>query len=266
MGRETKELLRRLARASRGGLVSVARSAVALGVPRTSAAARLASLERQGWVRRLRRGWYLVLPLEASAKQPVAIEDPWILARELFSPCYIGGWSAAEYWGLTEQLFRSTFVVTAANARSTTEQILGAEFRLVRVAPRRIRNVTTVWRGRERVDVSDAERTLADGLISPEWVGGVRHLADIMMRYRESRGANLEKLIACLDELGRGAGFKRLGYLIETLFPEDHALAEKVHPRRSQGIIKLDPSVRARGRLNKRWGLWVNVPLMGERT
>lgn len=65
-----------------------------------------------GWPRRVRRGLYLVLPLEAQSDRAITVEDPWILADELFSPCYIGGWSAAQHWGLTEQIFRSVFVVT----------------------------------------------------------------------------------------------------------------------------------------------------------
>lgn len=264
MALTTKEFLKQVAREARGGLISVARTSAALGISPGAAAARLASLERQGWVERIRRGWYLILPLEASAKQPLAIEDPWILARELFSPCYIGGWSAAEHWGLTEQLFRSTFVVTAANVRSTTERILGTDFRLVRVVPRRVQGATRVWRGRERIDVSDPERTLADGLVSPDWVGGVRHLADMLRRYGESRNKRFEKLVARLLKMKRGAGAKRLGYLLESLFPAEPSLASQLHSRRTQGIIKLDPAVGTRGKLNKRWGLWVNILLTSE--
>jgi hypothetical protein len=40
----------------------------------------------------------LVLPLEAG-REGTSIEDPWVLARELDSPCYIGGWTTAEPWG-----------------------------------------------------------------------------------------------------------------------------------------------------------------------
>ena len=34
-----------------------------------------------------------------------SLEDPLVIAEKLFSPCYVGGWSAAEYWGITEQIF-----------------------------------------------------------------------------------------------------------------------------------------------------------------
>jgi|GEM_PF-6032200 len=40
-------------------------------------------------------------------------DEPWAVAQKLFVPCYVGGWSAAEYWDFTEQIFNSTLVVLA---------------------------------------------------------------------------------------------------------------------------------------------------------
>jgi len=254
-----KEALSRLARVSRAGLISVATAAAALKLPRATAPIRLAALARRGWLRRVRRGLYLVLPLEAGGATSTTVEDPWVLADELFSPCYIGGWSAAEHWGLTEQLFRSTFVVSARKLRRTNDRILGAEFHLAEIAPRRLEGVAAVWRGRERVLVSSRERTLTDALIDPAWVGGIRSLADIFRSYRASREWSTAKLIADLSLVGTGAAFKRLGFLTETLMSEELALIAAARARRTTGIVKLDPSIRSRGTLSKRWGLWINA-------
>lgn len=261
MPSSTKEALARLSRKSKGGIVSVEQAAAALELSTRLAATRLASLRRQGWLKRVRRGLYFILPLETESGQSIAVEDSWVLARELYKPCYIGGWSAAEHWELTEQLFRSTFVVTAANIRSTDERVLSSEFHLVRVAADRLRGTTSIWRGRERVAVSDRERTLADGFVSPDWVGGVRHLVDMTRNYRDMRSSDLKKIAAHLKAIERGAGFKRFGYLVETLWPQERGLVDDALTQRSLGVIKLDPSVRVRGRLNKRWGLWINVQL-----
>ena len=232
-----------------------------LGRSPSATATWLARLARRGWLARARRGLYVVLPLEATASRSPSVEDPWVLASKLFSPCYIGGWSAAEHWGLTEQLFRSTFVVTAAGVRRQTERVLGLEFHVVKVARVRLTAMTLVWRGRERVPVSDRERTLADALASPGWVGGIRHLADLLRAYRESRHWNPTRLLNRVNELGRGAAFKRLGFLAEMLLPGAEQVVRVCLAKRTAGIIKLDPSVSTRGRLNKRWGLWVNIPL-----
>jgi predicted transcriptional regulator of viral defense system len=189
------------------------------------------------------------------------IEDPWILARELYAPCYIGGWTAAEHWGLTEQLFRSTFVVTAATIRSSHQTFLELDFRIVRAKRDRVASVATVWRGRERVAVSDRERTIADALAKPSWVGGIRHLVQILRTYRLSKEWNPDRLIERLDEIGSGAAFKRLGYLTESIFPDQRRLVDMAFARQTTGLVKLDPSVAGRGRLATRWRLWLNVQI-----
>lgn len=220
----------------------------------------LGRLVRQGWLARVRRGLYLVLPLEANSRGG-AVEDPWVLARELYSPCYIGGWSAAEHWGLTEQLFRSTFVVTAAAIRHTNESFVGTEFHLVRAKKSRVSSVRPIWRGRERVSVSDRERTIADALASPSWVGGIRHLAQMLRSYRSAKEWNPNRLLERVGEVDSGAAFKRLGYLAETVLSAEPVLVDAALARRTAGVVKLDPAVEGRGRLTKRWGLWINVAL-----
>jgi predicted transcriptional regulator of viral defense system len=261
---DRRKLVSDLARASTGGLVSVQKAAEVFGVSSHDAALRLGRLARAGWLARAQRGIYLVLPIESSAGVAPVAEDAWLLANELFAPCYIGGWSAAEHWGLTEQLFRSTFVVTAAPRRKTEETRLSTEFHVARVTSSRLEGTTLVWRGQARVAVSDRERTIADALVHPRWVGGVRHLAEIMISYRASREFDANKLLARLDDVGVGAGYKRLGYLAELLWPEPEVIVEHALARRSAGTIRLEPSIKERGRMSKRWGLWVNVSIAPE--
>lgn len=258
--RDPKEILRRLARGARGGLITTERSAELLGLPPDRASLTLGRLVQRGWLTRVRRGLYLILPLEAG-REGIAIEDPWLLARELYAPCYIGGWTAAEHWGLTEQLFRSTFVVTAATIRHSAETFLGAEFHLVRIAHERVARAAVLWRGRERVAISDRELTIADALAAPAWLGGIRPLGDVLRRYQDSKEWNPQHLIERLEEIGSGAAFKRLGYLAETVLDADRHLVDAALVRRTKGLVKLDPTVTNRGRIHTRWRLWVNVPL-----
>ena len=254
-------IVSKLARASKVGLVSVAQAAAALDTSSRNAALKLASLTRRGWMRRARRSLYLVLPLEAEPGRPAVAEDPWVLAREAFSPCYIGGWSAAEYWGLTEQIFRSILVVTAANVRSKTVDLLGSEFRLFQVPEGRVAGATKVWRGSEQVLVSSRERTLADCLRNPELCGGIRTLFQMLREYVTGPEFNRENLLDDLRRFGNGAAWKRFGYLMEVARPEDRELFVTANSNLSAGNVKLDPSIAGRGRLLRRWRLWVNVHL-----
>lgn len=259
-----RDVVASLARQAAGGLVSVPMAARALGVSSRAASTRLERLVRSGWVSRVRRGLYLVRPLESSPSSPATVEDPWILARVLFSPCYVGGWSAAEHWGLTDQIFRPTFVVTAAPRRRQKETYLAAEFYLVRVRPERLRGAVSVWRGSERISLSDRERTIADAMIDPSWLGGVQHLAEIFAGYRRSKHADQSKLLDAMAVNARGAAYKRLGYLAETLWPDADRLIETALAHKSAGNIRLEPAIGARGTLKRRWGLWVNTTIRDE--
>ena len=248
-----------LARSSSSGLISVAVAAKALGVTPARASGLLTRLTRSGWLTRLRRGVYYVLPLDSESAASTTHHDPWLVAIHLFGPCYIGGWSAAEHWALTEQLFAKTFVVTSANIRLREQAVLGLKFVLRKVPSNRVRGVPTVWRGSERVSVSSRERTLVDALRDPSWLGGIRNVADALSTYLEDPHSTATALLREMRSSGSGAAAKRLGFLLETLeFPAGTEI-ETLLALRPAGNIKLDPAIPSRGRLSKRWGLWINA-------
>ena len=87
----------------------------------------LAALAAGGWLSRVRPGWYIAVPLEASEPSEWR-EDPWIVAATLFGPGYIGGWSAAEHWGLTDQIFSVIYVVSGKKV--TPSSTVGSGYRL----------------------------------------------------------------------------------------------------------------------------------------
>ncbi len=257
--RDERTAVAKIARAGRGGLISVADAAKALGVAPHDAAVRLGRLARRGWLRRARRGLYLVLALEVEPNRPTTAEDPWLLAQKAFSPCYVGGWSAAEHWGLTEQLFRSTLVVTGAAVRHRSITLLGHEFRLFRVPKSRVTGVVAIWRGRDRVHVSDRERTLVDCLRDPELAGGIRHLADMMREYATWPEHDFKRLASIARQFGSGAAWKRLGYLAERVWTDERSLLAEAQKRITAGYVRLDPGVRRRGTMMRRWRLRLNV-------
>jgi predicted transcriptional regulator of viral defense system len=207
---------------------------------------------------------YLVLPLEVEPGQRTLAEDAWVLAREAFSPCYIGGWSAAEHWGLTEQLFRLTLVITASNVRQRSASLLGREFLLFRAPRSRISGpgITVVWRGPERVPVSSPERTIVDCLRHPELCGGIRNVTDLMREYGGRKDKRFDVLVAEAERVASGAAWKRLGYLAELHWPDASEVIAAARKHVTAGNVRLDPAVRRRGNLTTRWRLWANVPLI----
>ncbi|MDQ6653880.1 MAG: type IV toxin-antitoxin system AbiEi family antitoxin domain-containing protein [Acidobacteriota bacterium] len=261
MAASDRTQIAKLARTSRSGVISSADASKVLSLDAKRTGAKLASLAERGWLRRVRRGVYLVVPLEAEPGKPATAADPWILAQEVFSPCYIGGWSAAEYWELTEQIFRPTLVVTAAAIRSKSIELAGQEYRLFRVPASRVRIGTSVWRDSVKVRVSSRERTLVDCLRNPALSGGVGHLILMMKEYANHPEHDFKKLLNEAREADSGALWKRLGYLCEILWPTEDSIISEASRKVSTGNIKLDPLVKARGKLVTRWRVWSNVDL-----
>ena len=220
----------------------------------------LAYLARRGWLARVRRGLYVPVPLDAR-QSGQWLEDTWVVADHAFSPCYIGGWSACEHWGLTEQLFRTLLVVTARKVHERDVEIQGSRFRLTVRPSSKLFGTVPVWRGQVRVAVSDPSRTIIDVLDDPSLGGGIHHVADVLHTYLGSEHRDDRLLVEYGDHLGNRAVFKRLGYLLEQSKADAEPLISECLIRKSAGLALLDPSVRAPGRIRRRWGIRVNVTL-----
>jgi len=251
--------LERLHRADSGPF-DIGEASEILGLDREHTARLLGYLARRGWLARVRRGLYLPVPLDAR-RSGEWTADPWVVAERVFSPCYIGGWSACEHWDLTEQLFRALLVVSARRVRQRDIELQGIPFHLTVRAPGALFGTVAVWRGQVRAAVSDPSRTIVDILDDPRLGGGVRTVTDVLREYMSSEHRDDGLLIAYGDRLGHRAVFKRLGYLAEQLGVEADELLAACRERRSAGVIALDPAINARGRIVRRWGLRDNVAL-----
>jgi predicted transcriptional regulator of viral defense system len=245
------------------GPFTAADAARALAVDRATASRIIGYLASRGWLARVRRGLYVSVPLDATSPSEWRA-DPWLVAAHVFEPCYIGGWSACEHWGLTEQLFRDVVVVTARAQRRSAVRLQGADFHVVVRQPNALFGTRPVWRGRERVDVSDPSRTIVDILDDPAIGGGIRHVADVIAEYFAGEHRNDDRLLAYVERLGNRTVFKRLGYLLEAVRIDAAELIEVCFERKSAGISPLDPSIDSKGKITRRWSLRVNAKVSPE--
>ena len=218
----------------------------------------LAALADSGWLARVRKGWYIGVPIDASEPGEWR-EDPWVVAATLFSPGYIGGWSAVEHWGLTDQIFNVIYVVAGRKVAPTQQTVQGTDFLIRTVPERALFGTRRVWRQRVAVNVSDPHRTVIDILDVPASAGGVLHASEVMEAYFESEHVDQAKLLEYGDWLGRGTVFKRLGYLAERAGLADVNFVEACRNRITKGVSRLDPGGPPKGQIVARWNLRVNT-------
>lgn len=225
-----------------------------LMVSRIEASKLLSRWAGQGWLRRVGRGAYVPVPLELLGNRYV-LDDHWVLVPTLFGLSYIGGWTAAEYWDLTEQLFNETVVMTANPVRKKLQIKHGARFLICHVHKRKVFGTKLIWRGGTRVSLSDIHRTIIDMLDNPGLGGGIQHISDCLGVYLKNQKRSDETLMTYAKKLGNGAVMKRMGFLAEALSGPS-ILTDLCQERMTAGNARLDSALNCT-RLVTKWRLWV---------
>jgi predicted transcriptional regulator of viral defense system len=228
-----------------------------LDVDARVAARKLAHWAEKGWLRRVRRGLYIPVPVDAERPEGWS-QDAMVVAHEVWSPCYFSGWTAAGQWSLTEQVFRTTVVKTAQRVRRSHERLLDSDYLLAHVTEEAMSwGLESVWREEIRLRIADPARTVIDILDMPRIGGGIRNAAEILTSYLDEHDPQL--LVDYGDRLGNRAVFKRLGYLVEALGREEPTLTAACLSRLSAGVAALDPDGPRDGPRVPRWSLRANV-------
>lgn len=234
--------------------VSIETVSAALAIDRSAAAKLLSRWQSQGWLRRVGRGLYVPVPLDLAGVEQV-LQDPWVLVPALFGQSYVGGWSAAHHWDLTDQLFNETIIFTTRRVTAKRVTAQGTVFLVHHSTVEKMFGLKQLWRGATRVQVSDPTRTVVDMLDSPKVGGGIDHVADCLSALLKQSPRNWSLLIRHAEQLGNGAVFKRLGYLADTRL-KNAELAAACRARLTKGHARLDPALACE-RLVTAWRLWV---------
>lgn len=222
----------------------------------------LSRLVNKGWIRRLRRSTYMIVPLEAGLDRSWA-EDSFKLAHELFSPCYIAYRSALSHWQLTEQIPAVTTVAVCKQRKLPQQPPIRRQFRLVSLAPHKFFGFTAVWRDHLKVNISDIEKTILDCLEKPQYAGGIDQAIQALLQARQTR-LDLDKLDAYLLKFRNNSLLKRTGFLL------DYIGALNVEHKRvwleklNTNIALLDPLGAAMGEICREWRIRINLDIQNE--
>ena len=228
-----------------------------LGLPLKKATRLVAYWVSRGWLARIKSGLFITVPLGAISPGERK-EDPWVVATMVFEPCYIGGWSACEHWGLTEQIFNDIVVFTSHKVRHKRNEVQGTVYIVRSIKDEKMFGVKPVWRAQTKVNVSDPSRTIADILSAPSLGGGIRNVASILREYFSGDEKNEKDLLNYLSKLENGTAYKRLGFLLEHLKVDSPILIEACKKNITLGYSRLDPGLPKKGSIINRWNLMIN--------
>ena len=214
-------------------------------------------LERKGWIRRIKRGKFAVIPLSSGETRATQLHE-FLIAMELVSPAAIAYWSALNHHGMTEQIPRTVFVATNHHVQKSIRETLGVTFQIISVQPKKFFGIEKDWINEQPFSITDKEKTIIDGLDLPKYVGGVGEIAKALAQSWNE--LNEEKLREYAVKIGNTAVGKRLGFLMETL-----GLGNPESLRKTltfgAGYSQLDPTLPRRGKHSRRWGLLINAEM-----
>lgn len=230
-------------------------AASVLGCSSAAVRKRLHRLVKKGWLRRLEKGKYLILPLSAGPAGEY-MPDEFVIAAHLIEPYYISYWSALRYYGYSEQAAPVVYVVTTRRKRLLTVE--GITYRFVTVRPHKFFGSRRVWSGAEAILMAEREKALVDSLDRLDLCGGVIEAAKAIWRGRDEM--NWEKVVAYGRRMGNRTILKRLGFLLETLALGTPSVLDALQANVGAGYTVLDNLYPREGRRDHRWHLVVNVP------
>ena len=222
-------------------------------------------LSNNGWIARLKRGLYVI----SSSFPGMTPVHEFEIAMALVQPSAISHWSALHFHGMTEQIPQRVYVTTTQavpisravkmrnkGQRSFSREINGIIYEFIKIKPERFFGIKDFWVGEVKVAITDPERTLIDGLISPKYFGGWAEIFSVFESHISS--LDLAKMISYSLQLD-AVITKRLGWIMEKAGVEDSIL-QKLEAVPIKGYRVLDSSGPRKGTCNKRWMIQENLP------
>ncbi|MCK5156449.1 MAG: type IV toxin-antitoxin system AbiEi family antitoxin domain-containing protein [Spirochaetales bacterium] len=216
-------------------------------------------LSRAGWIVRLRRGLYLVPSrIQAGQWSPGIYLSLQKLMEDCNGQYQICGPSAFNYYSFSQQIPNTTYVY---NNRLSGERTIGSlEFVFIKVADSRLGSVNTfITPDGANAIYSSKARTLMDAVYdwsrfnslprAYEWVRGVARNDTTLCK----------ELVECCLLFGNQATIRRVGYLLDQVeIPVKELEKLRVSLKSVKSVIPWRPDKKAKGKVNRSWGVIVN--------
>jgi len=216
-------------------------------------------LKKSGWIIQLKSGLYAVgMPFQGG--MPL---HEFEIAMHLAQPAAISHLAAFSYHRLTEQIPSTVSILTHTRVSLPRKRsgkpygevvIQGVTYRFIQINPKLFFGIEKIWIGQSLVHITDLERTLIDGITSPQYVGG---FAEVMHAFSVSKERfSLDRIIEYAHRFP-AVCTKRLGWILEHIGIPANSL-EPLKKIPISGYRFLNPEGPKHGSCNKDWFLIEN--------
>lgn len=202
-----------------------------LKMDKTKAYNLIKSLKKKGAIKRV-------------GKNSFAFKDAneFIIAVNLNYPSYISFWSALNYYKFSDQMPKKIFLATTKYSKEISN------FKYVTLSKKRFFGYILIG----DVVIADKEKAIIDSLLFPKYSGGIKEI--IKSIEAALNEVDIKKLTNDAFRVESKAVMRRLGFILERLGIK----AEKIRKHIGKGYELLDPALKRKYNLNKRWLLDIN--------
>ena len=211
-------------------------------------------LTRKGRLIQIEKGKYFIVPIKA----PNQLWSPneFIVAKFWMGevPYYIGYFTMYSYWGFTDQIPQTVFILNTKKSREKV--IAGVNYKAVKIKGEKYYGIKKIKVGGEDVNISDKERTLVDFIYRPQGTSG--NVREVIKDNIE--GIDQSKFVRYLNRFPVNAVRRRAGYMLEGLgYPKNllEKIKRNIGKRGSYVVLNSDNPSR-KGKVDKEWGVIIN--------
>lgn len=215
----------------------------------------LMDLTRKKCIQRIEKGKYLLVPARAGYEKYWA-EYPWIIVPHLIDVYYVAFWTAMNFWNMTEQIPLTVFVATTKRKRNL--EFGNQRYEFVTLSKKKFFGYVEQKAGDIKFNISSKEKTLIDGLMHPEYCGGIIEVTKALWNCRNENDVNWDVVLKYASDVGVNVVLRRLGYLLSFLEIK-RDIVDKIKKNTFKGYHYLDPgTVKNRYAYSKDFGLIIN--------
>jgi len=203
----------------------------------------------------VKRGVYLFSPLDAG---PLGRGIDELLVPPLYCPknnYYVGYSTLFNYYGFSEQMFQTVYVLNTSFAKE--KNIGGLSFKFLKISEERLYGRKQIEVKGTQVFISDKERTLIDLLYFNKPVGGILPAARIFQSMVKKGDCDLKKVIDYACKFPNVTLRKRVGVLLEGSAVRESLLRPLAKTVGGSAISSFGKS--RRGTLDKKWRVIIDA-------
>lgn len=221
--------------------------------PRRRVVEQLSHLASEGYLDRIRRGLYAIVPLDARGSPPSP--NPYLVASKLAEPYLLSYHTALELHGVAHSSFNTLYVATPNRFKAFEHR--GATYKAVRASPEEIDHAATEMSiGDQPVQVASREWTAAHCLARLDLAGGLEEVLESLAGFAYLRP---ERLLEACRVIGQKNLHNRAGFVLE-LYQDDWHLDEDEFTSFEENLSKHTDyfgTQPGQARYVKRWNLMV---------